>query len=736
MATDGVRFIKDGPAIPIELLQQLDDGQITIFAGAGVSRRCGLPDFAGLVTEACARLGRAMNPDEAELFAHGAFDAALGLIETRIPQGRLRKVVGEILAVPDGADLGTHAALLTLATSKQGCLRLVTTNFDRAFELAPYARKRVCDFAPYLPLPASAWNSVVYLHGGLGDRNDPGGERLLLTSSDFGRAYITQGWASRFLAELFRRSGAILFVGYSVSDPAIRYIVDAFAADRGDKASHVAPAYIFVESGSIQDERTWKSRGVESLTFDPKDNYRLLHETLRRCAERYATGMFDRASIVLEFGSRSPLGTLDREAISQMTWALNEPSGYAARRFAELHPPAPIAWLDVLHGEGLFRLSSDAPICPIVAPVPPSSLTPLLHRTTEALCRWLCGHLGAPNLIEWVIANGCHLHPQMAEVVHRRLADSGAPRLPKGPERLWRFWSASSAPVYDPSVELQALGQDGAIEAAEWSPLLRDAFLASFAPTLLFKRPFRFDGEDIDREAARSYAEIELLPASAPSAQQVFGRLLARADSNVILPELVGDFGQLLYRGLTYLEYFDVISPDSDGSFSVRPSIDDHPQNSGHEIWEVYIYALRLAWERMAASDPLRARAEVSRWMAWPFPIFRRFVLWSAGRPGGLTADEAVHFLVQRPPSTLWGVDTRRELLQYLRTAGRNLSQRAAQQLTDLILTGPPRAQYREEVSPDEFAEIRDRATHLRLAKLEESGCDLPAGARMAWDEI
>jgi hypothetical protein len=148
------------------------------------------------------------------------------------------------------------------------------------------------------------------------------------------------------LAELFRRSGAILFVGYSVSDPAIRYIVDAFAADRGDKENHVAPAYIFVASGSVQDERTWKSRGVEPLTYEPKDNHRLLHETLRSCAARYATGMFDRASIVLEFGSRSPLGALDREAISQLAWALREPSGYTARRFADLNPAAPIAWLD------------------------------------------------------------------------------------------------------------------------------------------------------------------------------------------------------------------------------------------------------------------------------------------------------------------------------------------------------------------------------------------------------
>ena len=52
-----------------------------------------------------------------------------------------------------------------------------------------------------------------------------------MASADFGAAYLTQRWASRFLSELFRRF-AVLFVGYSVEDPVVRYMMDAFAADR------------------------------------------------------------------------------------------------------------------------------------------------------------------------------------------------------------------------------------------------------------------------------------------------------------------------------------------------------------------------------------------------------------------------------------------------------------------------------------------------------------------------
>jgi NAD-dependent SIR2 family protein deacetylase len=153
MVNDGVRFAKDGPSIPVQLLQTLEDGGLTIFAGARVSRRCGLPDFPGLVKEVCDRLGRPMLTDEREVFDRGSFDAAFGLIENRIEKRLFRRAAGEVLRIKEGADRATHEALLKLATSKQKRLRLVTTTFDRAFELAPFSGKRAFDYASFLPLP-------------------------------------------------------------------------------------------------------------------------------------------------------------------------------------------------------------------------------------------------------------------------------------------------------------------------------------------------------------------------------------------------------------------------------------------------------------------------------------------------------------------------------------------------------------------------------------------------------
>jgi NAD-dependent SIR2 family protein deacetylase len=196
-ADASVQFVKGGPRIPLKLLQSLEDGQLVVFCGAGISRRCGLPDFKGLVDPLCQRLGKRLEDDEQEIYDNGSYDLVLGLIESRIRKGSLRDAVRAALTIPPGSDLGTHEALLQLATSKAGRIRLVTTNFDDAFELAQYSGTRSFDYAPYLPISGESWSSVVHLHGGLQNRRDTDSSSLVLTSADFGRAYIAEGVMSR-----------------------------------------------------------------------------------------------------------------------------------------------------------------------------------------------------------------------------------------------------------------------------------------------------------------------------------------------------------------------------------------------------------------------------------------------------------------------------------------------------------------------------------------------------------
>jgi hypothetical protein len=738
----GVKFTKDGPSIPIELLQALEDGELVIFCGAGVSRHLGLPDFDGLVQKVSKRLGRPLQPDEADSYGNRAFDITFGLIENRIGPISLRGKVRDVLEVKADFDLSTHRALLQLATSKKGHLRLVTTNFDRAFEIADAEGNHTIDYAPYLPLPAGNWNSIVHLHGGLGNSRDPDGEFLVLTSADFGRAYITEAWASRFLSELFRRAAAILFVGYSVSDPAVRYIVDAFAADRANQDSRVARAYSFTGTTSdkaLLDERTWRSRGIAPIIYEVQgDDHRLLHETIQSCARRYRNGFFDRDSIVIEYGAQSPRGGLGQEAISQITWALNEKTGHAARTFSELVPAPALEWLDVFEAHGLFTISA-LPLTayPPVAWGPASQFVPPPHPTTAAFCRWLCSHLASARLVEWVIKRGAHFHPSLADGVRDRLAGDEALCIPTGARLIWEFLSAWSPAVHNPAIGQSVWAHKETLEKQGWNPLLRDLVLSWLAPTIEFKLPWRWGAaEDVELERVSSYADTELIPAAGEASWQLADRLFTRQDADQIALEILGELTNILRRGLTYLEFLQGASEDNDRTFIGRPSIDDHPQNSRFHHWAAYIHLLRMAWERVAATDPDRGREEVARWMRMRYPLFRRLVLWSAGRPGGPSPAESLSYLSKQPASALWGLDTHRELLQYLTRIAALLSVEEMERLTGIVVKGPPRTQFRADLDEEEFLERWDQAVHLRLMKLLDGGVSLPAKARELLDQI
>ena len=71
-----------------------------------------------------------------------------------------------------------------------------------------------------------------------------------------------------------------VFVGYSLSDPVMKYLVDAVAAERA-KGDNLGKAYAF--DGCDPRERArvgagWTARNVEPILYDQKDNHALLRK--------------------------------------------------------------------------------------------------------------------------------------------------------------------------------------------------------------------------------------------------------------------------------------------------------------------------------------------------------------------------------------------------------------------------------------------------------------------------
>ncbi len=235
-----MQFIAKGPDIPERLMQAHEDGRVVFFCGAGISYPAGLPGFSGLVKKLYAALGITPTPVQMAAIKAGQFDTAIGLMEADIIGGRqystIRKALAGILN-PNLASANateTHEAILTLGKNRKGLTRIITSNFDRLFEevINSKALKVARYQAPLLPVPKSRWDGLVYLHGLLpADQNPIDLDRLVVSSGDFGLAYLTERWAARFVSELFRNFN-VCFVGYSINDPVLRYMMDALAADR------------------------------------------------------------------------------------------------------------------------------------------------------------------------------------------------------------------------------------------------------------------------------------------------------------------------------------------------------------------------------------------------------------------------------------------------------------------------------------------------------------------------
>jgi hypothetical protein len=730
-----MKWTLGGPDLPPEILQSLEDGSLVVFCGAGISIPAGLVSFRGLVEKVYQLTNQTMSEIEESEFSRDNFDRVLGLLEHRTAGNLVRKAVMDSLRLAASADLDTHKALLKLATSRDGICRLVTTNFDRAFEIVN-ENNILIDSAPRLPVPKiGAWSSIVHLHGRISDA-DPDGKSLVITSADFGAAYLTEQWASRFVSDLFRRF-SVMFVGYRVEDPVVRYMMDAFAADR---ATGEGLGKAFVLSGCAQgaeeiEARRWKAKGVIPLLYENSDNHAALHRTLKRWAECHERGLLGKESVIAKNAAERPAKPMDESAeVSQVLWAIREKSGHVARVFSRMEPLPPIEWLEVFEMHSLLCLPPAPPSdasgngysVPLADQGTRATSAPPLNPVSFALGEWLSRHLGKAETFEWIVRTGSVLHPAFRESVRRGL--SNTPEVPAALRKLWKVLASETSPSWN---EPHWFSYDllNCLAKGPWDLNLRQDVLGALAPALLLNpsmtRMMHPEGGPFEDSVAY-FTEAEVVPRCRGNARQILEAIEKLPTRNQVLAELADDATSLLSRAMQLKELMEQAAPAWDWSYLQQPSISPHPQNSEFYEWTIYVDLCRESWRSLLAEDRGRARSLVERWQTIHYPIFRRLCYFAMTESTLFSAEKRLSYALENEGIWLWSVHASRERYRLILGIWSNLSRSLREDLTARIVSGPPRSNFRAEVTDVEYLKLASYQIWLYLSILEQEGRTLP----------
>lgn len=279
----------EGVEFPDSILEAQEKGELVVFAGAGVSMPSpsSLPSFYDLAIELA---NGASSPRQDE-----PIDRFLG----RLPENlNIYERTKSRLSSPDSRPNSLHRDLLR-SFCHAPAVRLVTTNFDNhltaAFSDVFSDQIPEVFFAPALPV-GSDFQGIVHLHGNVCKP----ARRMVLTDADFGRAYLTEGWARRFLLQLFSNF-SVLFIGYSHTDPVMHYVARSLPPNVIKRKRYAL---------STADLATfWSHLGIQLISYLPENGHAQLQLACNSWARRSQSTPLERRERIKEALQKPPQPT-------------------------------------------------------------------------------------------------------------------------------------------------------------------------------------------------------------------------------------------------------------------------------------------------------------------------------------------------------------------------------------------------------------------------------------------
>lgn len=761
-----MQFIKNGPDIPDELLFAHEEGSVVFFCGAGISMPAGLPSFAQLTHKILGRLGSAPLPVEEQAMRSNRFDIAIGLIEKRDRgmKAKVRQAAASLLSGynKDPENLATHKALLGLAVTRQGSIRLVTTNFDRLFEdvIQAHPTRFACArrySAPALPVPKLNWNGLVYLHGRLGEspKTDGSVDELVLTSGDFGLAYLKDQWAARFVTELFQNF-TICFVGYSVEDPVMRYMMDAFAADQRSGATANTPyAFGVQDDGAEHDQAdAWRAKGVEPILYHPVQDHALLHRTLRVWEENYTSRKLGKDKYIEQYASRSPFEDGDEEIARRILWAVSDTSGIFAKQFSDVTPTPPLEWLfefakpqfskkdlqrfgvrgsfDCHSFSLLTRPSSAEKACMMALVARERFMGSPLDRLMRHLGQWLAKHVEDPRLLAWVVREGGCVHPGFSHALSDSLKSES---VSSHVRILWQMVLLGRMRREDTLFRMHNWIE--LLEIGGCTPALRIEFRDMIAPVLAVDSISGVKSLQVV-ESFKEWSSLafEVRPQDTHPFS-AFSRFLRKGAFCRNAHLFLDDVEQSLRDAMEIREDLSKIGMLKKEYPSSVSSIKELTERSYDPLWQSWVYLLRETCIVAGSNEFSVLECAIKRWLHDEVAIFRRLAISIATRFGTPVCEMICDGVITPNVDALWCEEFWPEINAWMKCVVSKLSPDQMKRLWDAIIEGPPpTSSFLRPDDPVWNLSMSKRRTLDRIETCIDAGGTVPDKAAMYLSEL
>ena len=748
-----VQFIAEGPGIPDDLLRKHEDGKVVFFCGAGISCNAGIPTFNGLTKQVANKL-QLFEGKVKENFLGKRFDYALGKLEQQALGGKtaVRAIVHEILSKPlvrGAPNITTHQVLVQLATTRSGDCHLVTTNFDRLFEIATATSPKIEKYqAPLLPIPRNGdWNGIAYLHGLAPKSYDEFQiNKLVYTNSDFGKAYLTDGWAARFIAELLRNYD-ICFIGYSLSDPLLRYMFDAMPPNSPNKVY----AFADYDHGKFPREtvkREWEDKSVIPILFDSQaagGNYHALHGSLVEWARHYEDGFGAKENIIRSEAPRDPsTNSTTDDFVDRVIWALSDKSGIPAKIFSTLIPSPSLKWLPLLDEAKLLQTKRETILPMTNYALPEYSLS----TTSFWFAHWMFNNLNDPLLLAWFIDNGFYLNDQFRYILSSELKkiesltpdqiqqrQKDFPNSIPQDEYLWIWRLIANGYVISRHHGASMQGLASIHEIDDKRPLSESDRLnlqRRLTPAVELKKEFQFD-QRISTSATPDFAHLFSVDLTF---RDEYAELLLDNYLEKVTPErrieLFPYFENALITGLNLLSEANGGNPSRLEMGFYLPAIEKHEQNIAIHDWTQLVRCVAYAWLDLDRSSPTEALAYADKWMRSIHPVLKRMALFAAANGNSIKSNTWLNWLVRDNGEIIFDHNLKHEIHRLIDQKSASLTRPQLNTLCRALLADH-RQCYRTDISDDDYHYLEERTQFFLLKKIHHK---LPSFAQKALERI